>query len=297
MPPDTSPVEIAKRAVQHAKDHGNDIVFLDTAGRLHIDEVLMKELEDIRAEVNPDEILLTIDAMTGQDAVTVAKSFNEALTITGVILTKRTEILGAARRFRSNMLPANRLNLSEQAKSWETLNPSIRTEWLPRILGMGDMLSLIEKAEQAFDEKQAAQLEEKIMQNRFDFNDYLDNMKQIKNMGPIDKLLGMIPGVNAAALKDVQIDEKQIAHTEAMILSMTAKERSDPSIINASRKRRIAAGSGRTVEEVNRLLKGFDQMKEMMKRFGGKKNRVKKHKKKEKIVDNADIVLLFSMFL
>lgn len=282
MPPDTSPVEIAKRAVQHAKDHGNDIVFLDTAGRLHIDEVLMKELEDIRAEVNPDEILLTIDAMTGQDAVTVAKSFNEALTITGVILTKTDgDTRGGAALSVKHVTgkPIKFVGTGEKLGDIEPFHPD---RMASRILGMGDMLSLIEKAEQAFDEKQAAQLEEKIMQNRFDFNDYLDNMKQIKNMGPIDKLLGMIPGVNAAALKDIQIDEKQIAHTEAMILSMTAKERSDPSIINASRKRRIAAGSGRTVEEVNRLLKGFDQMKEMMKRFGGKKNRVKKHKKKKK---------------
>lgn len=282
MLPDTSPVEIAKRAVQHAKDHGNDIVFLDTAGRLHIDEVLMKELEDIRAEVNPDEILLTIDAMTGQDAVTVAKSFNEALTITGVILTKTDgDTRGGAALSVKHVTgkPIKFVGTGEKLGDIEPFHPD---RMASRILGMGDMLSLIEKAEQAFDEKQAAQLEEKIMQNRFDFNDYLDNMKQIKNMGPIDKLLGMIPGVNAAALKDVQIDEKQIAHTEAMILSMTAKERSDPSIINASRKRRIAAGSGRTVEEVNRLLKGFDQMKEMMKRFGGKKNRVKKHKKKKK---------------
>lgn len=236
----------------------------------------------MHAEVNPDEILLTIDAMTGQDAVTVAKSFNEALTITGVILTKTDgDTRGGAALSVKHVTgkPIKFVGTGEKLGDIEPFHPD---RMASRILGMGDMLSLIEKAEQAFDEKQAAQLEEKIMQNRFDFNDYLDNMKQIKNMGPIDKLLGMIPGVNAAALKDVQIDEKQIAHTEAMILSMTAKERSDPSIINASRKRRIAAGSGRTVEEVNRLLKGFDQMKEMMKRFGGKKNRVKKHKKKKK---------------
>ncbi len=281
QPEGTNPVEIAKRAVTHAKDYGNDIIFLDTAGRLHIDEVLMDELKNIKSAVTPDEILLTIDAMTGQDAVTVAKSFNDALEITGVILTKTDgDTRGGAALSVKHVTgkPIKFIGTGEKLGDIEPFHPN---RMASRILGMGDMLSLIEKAEQAFDEKQAAALEEKILQNKFDFNDYLENMKQLKNMGPLDKLIGMIPGVNQAAIKDIQIDEKQLAHTEAMILSMTKKERSYPEMINASRKRRIAAGSGRTVEEVNRLLKGFDQMKDMMKKFGGKKLK-KKHKKRKK---------------
>ena len=281
QPEGTNPVEIAKRAVTHAKDYGNDIIFLDTAGRLHIDEVLMDELKNIKSAVTPDEILLTIDAMTGQDAVTVAKSFNDALEITGVILTKTDgNTRGGAALSVKHVTgkPIKFIGTGEKLGDIEPFHPN---RMASRILGMGDMLSLIEKAEQAFDEKQAAALEEKILQNKFDFNDYLENMKQLKNMGPLDKLIGMIPGVNQAAIKDIQIDEKQLAHTEAMILSMTKKERSYPEMINASRKRRIAAGSGRTVEEVNRLLKGFDQMKDMMKKFGGKKLK-KKHKKRKK---------------
>lgn len=281
QPEGTNPVEIAKRAVTHAKDYGNDIIFLDTAGRLHIDEVLMDELKNIKSAVTPDEILLTIDAMTGQDAVTVAKSFNDALEITGVILTKTDgDTRGGAALSVKHVTgkPIKFIGTGEKLGDIEPFHPN---RMASRILGMGDMLSLIEKAEQAFDEKQAAALEEKILQNKFDFNDYLENMKQLKNMGPLDKLIGMIPSVNQAAIKDIQIDEKQLAHTEAMILSMTKKERSYPEMINASRKRRIAAGSGRTVEEVNRLLKGFDQMKDMMKKFGGKKLK-KKHKKRKK---------------
>ena len=281
QPEGTNPVEIAKRAVTHAKDYGNDIIFLDTAGRLHIDEVLMDELKNIKSAVTPDEILLAIDAMTGQDAVTVAKSFNDALEITGVILTKTDgDTRGGAALSVKHVTgkPIKFIGTGEKLGDIEPFHPN---RMASRILGMGDMLSLIEKAEQAFDEKQAAALEEKILQNKFDFNDYLENMKQLKNMGPLDKLIGMIPGVNQAAIKDIQIDEKQLAHTEAMILSMTKKERSYPEMINASRKRRIAAGSGRTVEEVNRLLKGFDQMKDMMKKFGGKKLK-KKHKKRKK---------------
>lgn len=281
QPEGTSPVDIAKRAIAHAKDYGNDLVILDTAGRLHIDEILMEELRNIKAAVSPDEILFTIDAMTGQDAVTVAKAFNEALEVSGIVLTKTDgDTRGGAALSVKHVTgkPIKFMGTGEKLGDIEPFHPD---RMASRILGMGDMLSLIEKAEQAFDEKQAAQLEEKILQNKFDFNDYLENMKQIKNMGPLDKLIGMIPGINQAALKDVQIDEKQIAHTEAMILSMTQKERSYPEIINASRKRRIAAGSGRTVEEVNRLLKGFDQMKGMMKKFGGKKNK-HQHKKKRK---------------
>ena len=269
QPEGTNPVDIAKRAVAHAKDHGNDIVFLDTAGRLHIDEVLMDELKNIKAAVEPNEILLTVDAMTGQDAVTVAKSFDEALDITGVILTVK-HVTGKPIKF---------MGTGEKAGDLEPFHPD---RMASRILGMGDMLSLIEKAEQAFDEKKAEELQEKMLKNKFDLNDYLENMQQVKNMGPIDKLLGMIPGVDQSKLKDIDIDEKQIAHVEAIIYSMTMKERTRPEILNASRKRRIAAGSGRSVEEINKLLKGFDQAKEMMKRFGGKNPMMRKKKKKRK---------------
>ena len=268
QPEGTNPVDIAKRAVAHAKDHGNDIVFLDTAGRLHIDEVLMDELKNIKAAVEPNEILLTVDAMTGQDAVTVAKSFDEALDITGVILTKT-----------DTGKPIKFMGTGEKAGDLEPFHPD---RMASRILGMGDMLSLIEKAEQAFDEKKAEELQEKMLKNKFDLNDYLENMQQVKNMGPIDKLLGMIPGVDQSKLKDVDIDEKQIARVEAIIYSMTMKEITRPEILNASRKRRIAAGSGRSVEEINKLLKGFDQAKEMMKRFGGKIPMMRKKKKKRK---------------
>ena len=282
QPEGTNPVDIAKRAVAHAKDHGNDIVFLDTAGRLHIDEVLMDELKNIKSAVEPNEILLTVDAMTGQDAVTVAKSFDEALDITGVILTKTDgDTRGGAALSVKHVTgkPIKFMGTGEKAGDLEPFHPD---RMASRILGMGDMLSLIEKAEQAFDEKKAEELQEKMLKNKFDLNDYLENMQQVKNMGPIDKLLGMIPGVDQSKLKDVDIDEKQIAHVEAIIYSMTMKERTRPEILNASRKRRIAAGSGRSVEEINKLLKGFDQAKEMMKRFGGKNPMMRKKKKKRK---------------
>ena len=282
QPEGTDPVQIAKRAVSHAKDHGNDIVFLDTAGRLHIDEVLMDELKNIKAAIEPNEILLTVDAMTGQDAVTVAKSFDEALDITGVILTKTDgDTRGGAALSVKHVTgkPIKFIGTGEKAGDLEPFHPD---RMASRILGMGDMLSLIEKAEQAFDEKKAEELQEKMLKNKFDLNDYLENMQQVRNMGPIDKLLGMLPGVDQSKLKDVDIDEKQIAHVEAIIRSMTMKERSRPEILNASRKRRIAAGSGRPVEEINKLLKGFDQAKEMMKRFGGRSPMMHKKKKKRK---------------
>lgn len=282
QPEGTKPVDIAKRAISYAKDHGNDIVFLDTAGRLHIDEVLMKELQDIKSTVKPDEILLTVDAMTGQDAVTVAKSFNEALDITGVILTKTDgDTRGGAALSVKHVTgkPIKFVGTGEKAGDLEPFHPD---RMASRILGMGDMLSLIEKAEQAFDEKKAAEIEEKFKKNKFDLNDYLDNMQQIKSMGPLDKVLEMVPGIDHSKMKDVNIDEKQIAHVEAIILSMTNKEREHPEIINASRKRRIAAGSGLKVEDVNRLLNGFEKMKEMMKRFGGSNRMMRKKKKKKK---------------
>ncbi len=267
MPEGTSPVEIAKQAVAHAKDHGNDMVFLDTAGRLHIDEALMHELSDIKEAVSPNEIILTVDAMTGQDAVNVAKSFNDLLDITGVLLTKTDGDTrgGAALSVKHTTgKPIKFIGTGEKMGDLEQFHPD---RMASRILGMGDVLTLIEKAEQTFDEKKAAELEKKIMKNRFDFNDFLDNMRQIKTMGPLDNLLKMIPGASKLAKQDISVDERQLARTEAMILSMTKKERERPDIITPSRKRRIAAGSGMRVEDVNRLLKSFDQMKTMMKQM------------------------------
>ena len=267
MPEGTSPVEIAKSAVAHAKDHGNDMVFLDTAGRLHIDEELMGELANIKDAVSPNEIILTVDAMTGQDAVNVAKSFNDLLDITGVILTKTDGDTrgGAALSVKHTTgKPIKFIGTGEKMGDLEQFHPD---RMASRILGMGDVLTLIEKAEQSFDEKKAAELEKKIMKNRFDFNDFLENMRQIKTMGPLDSLMKMIPGGSKLANKDVSIDERQMARTEAIILSMTKRERARPDIITPSRKRRIAAGSGTRVEDVNRLLKSFEQMKTMMKQM------------------------------
>ncbi|MBQ6051955.1 MAG: signal recognition particle protein [Clostridia bacterium] len=267
MPEGTPPVEIAKQAVAFAKDHGNDIVFLDTAGRLHIDEALMQELSDIKTAVSPNEIILTVDAMTGQDAVNVAKSFNDILDITGVLLTKTDGDTrgGAALSVKHTTgKPIKFIGTGEKMGDLEQFHPD---RMASRILGMGDVLTLIEKAEQTFDEKKAAELEKKIMKNRFDFNDFLDNMRQLKTMGPLDNLVKMIPGASKLAKQDLSVDERQLARTEAMILSMTKKERERPDIITPSRKRRIAAGSGTRVEDVNRLLKSFDQMKSMMKQM------------------------------
>ncbi len=262
-----SPVEIAKAGVENAKQHGNDIVFIDTAGRLQVDEAMMGELVDIKNTVNPDEILLVVDSMTGQDAVNVAQTFNEMLDITGVILTKLDGDTrgGAALSVRSvTGKPIKFIGTGEKLDALEPFHPD---RMASRILGMGDVLSLIEKAEAAYDEKQAAELERKIRESSFTLSDYLDQFKQIRGMGSMDQLLAMIPGVKPDALKDAKIDEKKIDRMEAIILSMTQRERDKPDIINASRKKRIAAGSGTSVEEVNRLLKQYDQTNKMMKQF------------------------------
>lgn len=264
-----SPVVIAREAVAHAKKHGNDMVFLDTAGRLHVDEVLMAELKQIKETVGPTEILLVVDSMTGQDAVNVAESFNELLDITGVILTKLDGDTrgGAALSVRHvTGKPIKFVGVGEKLDAIEPFHPD---RMASRILGMGDMLSLIEKAEQAFDEKKAIELERKMRENTFTLTDYLDQFRQIKNMGSMESLLGMMPGIKPGALKDAKIDEKAMAHLEAIILSMTPTEREKPEIISASRKKRIAAGSGTSVEEVNKLLKQFDQTRKLMKQFAG----------------------------
>ena len=266
------PVEIARKAVAHAKDYGNDYVILDTAGRLHIDEQLMNELKSIKETVSPSEILLVVDAMTGQDAVNVASSFEEALGIDGVILTKLDGDTrgGAALSVRSvTGKPIKFVGTGEKLEDLEVFHPE---RMASRILGMGDVMSLIEKAEQQISEKEAAEMAKKLQQDKFDMNDMLDQFAQIKKMGDIKGMLGMIPGLGKK-LRDVEIDERQFDRTEAIILSMTKEERAKPDIITHSRKRRIAAGSGMKVEDVNRLLKQYDQMRQMMKQMKGMGNK------------------------
>lgn len=264
-----SPVEIAKAGIEHARKNGNDMVFIDTAGRLHIDEELMQELVKIKAVTNPAEILLTVDSMTGQDAVNVAKTFNELLDITGVVLTKIDgDTRGGAALSVKYITgkPIKFIGTGEKLDAIELFHPD---RMASRILDMGDILSLIEKAEAAFDEKNAKELEKKMREQTFTLEDFLDQMRNLKKMGNLDQILGMMPGMKTGALKDAKIDENQMTHTEAIILSMTKKERINPDIINGSRRKRIADGSGTSVEEVNKLLKQFEQMKKMMKQFSG----------------------------
>ena len=263
----TDPVQIAKEAVLYARQRGHDMVFLDTAGRLHVDEALMEELKNIKATVKPDEIMLVVDAMTGQDAVNAAQSFNEWLDIDAVMLSKLDGDArgGAALSVRAvTGKPIKFAGMGEKLEDIETFHPD---RMASRILGMGDVLSLIEKAEKAFDAEKTAKLEENLKSNKFTLQDFYDQMVQLKSMGSMQDLLAQMPG--GGALKNVQVDEKAMSRTEAIILSMTPKERENPSIIGASRKKRIANGAGVKVEDVNRLLKSFDQMKSMIKKFTG----------------------------
>ena len=268
-----SPVEIAKAGVEHARKNGYDMVFLDTAGRLHVDEELMNELESIKASLSPSEILLVVDAMTGQDAVNVAQSFNEKLDITGVVLSKMDgDTRGGAALSVKYVTgkPIKFIGTGEKLDTIEIFHPD---RMASRILGMGDVLSLIEKAEESYDKKMALELEKKMRDATFTLDDFLDQFKQIKKMGNLDQLISMMPGVKVGSLKDMSVDENQLARTEAIILSMTKTERAKPDIINGSRRKRIAKGSGCTVEDVNRLLKQFDQMKKMMKQLSSSKMR------------------------
>ena len=263
----TDPVQIAKDALLYARQHGHDMVFLDTAGHLHIDETLMEELQNIKAQVKPSEIMLVVDAMTGQDAVNAAESFNSWLDIDSVMLSKLDGDArgGAALSVRAiTGKPIKFAGMGEKLEDIEVFHPE---HMASRILGMGDVLSLIEKAEQAYDAKQAAKLEEKMRSNKFTLQDFYDQMVQLKSMGSMQDILSQLPG--GMGMKNIQLDEKAMSRTEAIILSMTPKERENPNIIAASRKKRIAAGSGVKVEDVNRLLKSFDQMKAMMKQFSG----------------------------
>lgn len=266
-----NPVKIAKEAIKRAKDYGNDVVILDTAGRLHIDEALMDELKNIKKEVEPNEILLVIDSMTGQDAVNVAKSFNELLDITGVILTKLDGDTrgGAALSVKAvTGRPIKFAGTGEKLDDIEVFHPD---RMASRILGMGDVLTLIEDAQNKMDAEKAEEMAQKMMSNKFDFNDLYDQFEQVKKMGPLKGILSKIPGVGKQ-LEGVDIDDRQIDWVQAIILSMTPEERSHPHIMNPSRKRRIASGSGRSIEEVNRLIKQIDQMQKMMRQMtkGGK---------------------------
>ena len=264
-----SPVEIAKAGIEAAKKGGHDMVFIDTAGRLHIDEELMEELVKIKTAVEPTEILLTVDAMLGQDAVNVAKTFNELLDITGVVLTKMDGDTRGGAALSIKYITGKPIKFIGTGEKMDAIEPFHPDRMASRILGMGDILSLIEKAEAAFDEKNAKALEEKFRQQTFTLDDFLMQMQQLKKMGNIENLLGMLPGVKPGALKDAQVDENQMKRTEAIILSMTKAERTRPDIINGARRKRIAQGSGTTVEDVNKLLKQFDQMRKMMKQFTG----------------------------
>ena len=262
-----SPVEIAKAGVQHAKKNGHDMVLIDTAGRLHIDEALMAELVKIKESTEPAEILLTVDAMTGQDAVNVAKTFNDLLDITGVVMTKMDgDTRGGAALSVKYITgkPIKFIGTGEKMDAIELFHPD---RIASRILGMGDVLSLIEKAEAAFDEKNAREMEKKFREQTFSLEDFLEQLYQLKKMGNLDQIMGMMPGVKAGSLKDAQVDESQMKRIEAIILSMTREERLRPETINGSRRKRIAKGSGTSVEEVNKLLRQFDQMKKLMKQF------------------------------
>ena len=259
------PVKIAENAIRHARDYGNDMVFLDTAGRLHVDDNLMDELKRMKAAVHPNEILLVVDAMTGQDAVNAASAFDEALGIDGVILTKLDGDArgGAALSIRATTgKPIKFVGMGEKLDMIEPFHPD---RMASRILGMGDMLSFIEKAQATYDEKQAAKLEEKLRKNRMTLQDYYEQIQQLRNMGDLSQIAGMMPGNLGRQLQGATIDEKALGHTEAIILSMTPQERENPQILNASRKKRIAAGCGLQVSDVNRLLKQFEMMQELTK--------------------------------
>ena len=273
-----SPVDISKAAVEHAKKNGNDVVIIDTAGRLHIDETLMDELININDAVQPSEILLVLDAMTGQDAVNVAASFDEKLSLTGVILTKLDGDArgGAALSIRAvTDVPIKFIAMGEKMDQIEVFHPD---RMASRILGMGDVLSLIEKAQEAVDEKKALELEKKIREQSFTLDDFLEQIQQMRNLGPIEDLLGMIPGMNNKALKNIKVDDKEFVRVEAIIKSMTREERVKPEIIDISRRKRIANGSGTTPADVNKLLKQFKDLRKMMKQFGNMGKKMKKRK-------------------
>ena len=267
-----NPVEIAKAGVQLAKDQGYDYVFIDTAGRLHVDEQLMQELKDIKAEVHPHEILLVVDSMTGQDAVNVASSFNDAVGIDGLVLTKLDGDTRGGAALSARAVTGKPIKFTGTGEKLDDLDIFHPDRMASRILGMGDMLSLIEKAEQQYSDDEAAKLEKRLRKNKFDLNDLLDNLIKVKKMGPLQDVIAMIPGLGKQA-KDIEVDEKAFDRIQAIILSMTPEERAKPEIINGSRKRRIAAGSGVKVEDVNKVLQQHKQMQQMFKKMNSKKTR------------------------
>ena len=276
----TSPVDISKAAVEYALKHGNDLVIIDTAGRLHINEELMDELADIKKSVRPTEILLVVDSMTGQDAVNVAESFNEKLGLDGIILTKLDGDTrgGAALSVKAvTGKPVKFIGMGEKMDELEPFHPD---RMASRILGMGDMLSLIEKAQSTFDEKKAIEMEKRMRTNQFTFDDFLDQLQQMKKMGSLSSIMNMIPGFNSSKMKGMEIDEKDMTRTEAIIQSMTKKERQTPDIINGSRRKRIAAGSGTTIQDVNKIMKNYEQTKKLMKQFSGMGKDIKSGKKR-----------------
>ena len=261
------PVEIAKHAYAHAKQHGNDLLFLDTAGRLHVDETLMDELKRMKAEVKPHEIMLVVDGMTGQDAVNAASAFHEQLGIDSVLMTKLDGDARGGAALSIRAVTGKPIKFVGMGEKLDAIEPFYPDRMASRILGMGDVLTLVEKAQQNVDEKKALELEKKMRKGKLTLTDFYDQLAQMKNMGNMQDLMGMIPGVNGKALANAKIDEKALAHTEAIILSMTPKERDNPSVINYSRKKRIAAGCGLTLQDVNRLLKQFEQMQKLMKQM------------------------------
>ena len=265
------PVAIAANAIRHARDYGNDLVFLDTAGRLHVDEALMDELKRMKATVHPNEILLVVDAMTGQDAVNAAGAFDEALGIDGVVLTKLDGDARGGAALSIKAATGKPIKFVGTGEKLDMIEPFHPDRMASRILGMGDMLSFIEKAQQTYDEKQAKKLEEKLKKNSFTLSDYYDQLQQIKGMGDLSQLAGMMPGNLGSKLQGATIDEKAMAHTEAIILSMTPEERENSQILGANRKKRIAAGCGLEVVDVNRLLKQFEGMQQIIKQVAGRK--------------------------
>ncbi len=265
---DVDPVEIVRQGLEEAKDKKNDYVIIDTAGRLQIDEKLMQELSSIKELAQPDEILLTVDAMTGQNAVEVAKGFNDQLDVTGVVLTKLDGDTRGGAALSIRAVTGKPIKFIGQGEKMTDLDVFYPDRMASRILGMGDMLTLIEKAQQEYDQEQAEELAEKMRENNFDFNDFLIQMEQVQNMGPMEDIIKMIPGMaNNPALKNLKVDPKDIEHTKAIVYSMTPQERENPDLLNPSRRRRIAAGSGRPIQEVNRMIKQFKQMQDMMKKM------------------------------
>ncbi|MGF7057247.1 signal recognition particle protein [Brassicibacter mesophilus] len=271
-----NPVNIAKASIEHGKKNGNDVIIIDTAGRLHVDDDLMQELENIKQHVTPNEILLVVDAMTGQDAVTVAETFNERLDIKGVVLTKLDGDARGGAALSIRAVTDKPIKFVGMGEKLDQLEPFYPDRMASRILGMGDVLSLIEKAQANIDAKKAMEFEKKLRTQQFTFDDFLDQLQQMKSLGPMNQILEMIPGINSKQLKNLNVDEKELVHIEAIIQSMTKNERTNPTIIDGSRRKRIAKGSGTSIQEVNKLLKQFQETRKMMKKFGDMEKTMKK---------------------